>query len=457
MDISGQKWGILGLARSGLATVEALKNAQYFAWDDNEKGRKAALNHNYHLCPIDEWPWDTLDYMVISPGIPHTWPKPHKAAELAKQHHIPLISDVEILSYLYPQNPILAITGTNGKSTTTSLIQHIFEYCKAPSLMGGNIGKAVLGLKPSHNEPFILELSSYQLEITPSLKPKIAALINITADHLERHGGMENYIKAKALIFKNQTADDFAIIGIDEPETLHIYENFHEKYAAQLIAVSVLKAVSGGIYVQQGWLIDDRNHKQEKIFELKKASFLAGQHNHQNIAIAYAIATSAIQGQPLLDKNKVIEAIIHYKGLRHRQQFVKKWKNISFINDSKATNGNAASKALSAYSNILWLAGGLAKEDGLGESLHFLANIEKAFIYGQDRQKLFEALPLSLKAEKYEQLKEALTHAIDYALSHKDKEFILLLSPAAASFDAFNDFEERGDYFMDLIETYVKS
>ncbi len=446
MDFATKKWGILGLARSGLASIEALKNAQYYAWDDNPKGQKAALQKGYRLTPIEEWPWQALDYMVISPGIPHTWPAPHKAAALAKQHNIPLISDVEILSYLYPQNPILAITGTNGKSTTTSLLYHIFEQCSSAALMGGNIGNAVLNLAPKKNEAFILELSSYQLEITPSLKPKIAALINITPDHLERHGGMENYSKAKALIFKNQTENDFAFIGVDEQASAEIYENFLQQYAACPIPISVTKAVEGGIYVKEGWLIDNRNHDALAVFPLKEAHFLKGAHNHQNIAFAYGMATAFG-----LAPSQVIAAIINYKGLRHRQQFVEKWENITFINDSKATNGNAASKALSAYKNILWLAGGQAKEDGLGESLHFLDNIEKAFIYGQDRQKLFDELPQNVKAESFAQLDEAMAQAVAYALAHKNKQFVLLLSPAAASFDAFNDFEERGDYFINLI------
>ncbi len=446
MDLSDKKWGILGLARSGLATIAALKDAPYFAWDDNEKSQKAALKKGYNVCPLSDWPWDELDYLVISPGIPHTWPRPHKAAELARRHNIPLISDIEILSYLYPQNPILALTGTNGKSTTTSLVHHIFEQCHKPALMGGNIGNAVLNLKPKQSEAFILELSSYQLEITPSLKPKIATLINITPDHLERHGGMENYIKAKELIFKNQTADDIAIIGIDEPVVQSIYENFHKKYAAKVVPVSTSKPVVGGLYIENDWLIDNRHHKKEKVFELKQASFLTGKHNHQNIAIAYGMATAFH-----LDKFQIIKAITHYKGLCHRQQFIEKWKNITFINDSKATNGHATSKALSSYQNILWLAGGQAKEDGLGESLHFLDNIEKAFLYGQDRQKLLNELPQHIKAESYKQLKTATAKAITYALNHKNKNFVILLSPAAASFDQFDNFEERGDYFIKLI------
>ncbi len=446
MDFSDKKWGILGLARSGLAALKTLQHTQYFAWDDNPKGQKAALEKGYNITPIEDWPWVELDYLIISPGIPHTWPKTHKAAVLAKQNNIPLISDVELLSYLYPQNPILAITGTNGKSTTTSLVAHIFEQCGMAALMGGNIGNAVLNLNPQEREAFILELSSYQLEITPSLKPKISALINITPDHLERHGGMENYIQAKELIFKNQTADDFAFIGIDEDITAQIYHDFTQKYAAHATPISTQKAVKKGIYTKNGWLIDDRNENTQLVFELKKASFLKGEHNHQNIAIAYGMATSFG-----LDSQQVIAAIINYKGLRHRQQFVEKWKNITFINDSKATNGNAASKALSAYKNILWLAGGQKKEDGLGESLHFLDNVKKAFIYGQDRQKLFDELPSSMQAETYEKLKTAIEQAILYALDHKNEDFVLLLSPAAASFDQFNDFEERGDYFINAI------
>lgn len=440
---------ILGLARSGCATIDVLqsKDYPYYAWDDNEKSQQIAIERGYQLTPIADWPWDRIDALMMSPGIPHTWPKAHPAAAEAKKRNIPIISDIQIFLDRYPNNPVLAITGTNGKSTTTSLVNHIFTSLHQPALMGGNIGKAVNELKPQKNEAFILELSSYQLEITPHLKPNIAALINITPDHLERHGGIENYAKAKALIFANQDINDIAYIGIDDSYAKNIYNQVKQNSKAHTIPVSVKTACTGGIYTQDGWLIDDRKYEAKKIFKLAEASYLKGAHNHQNIAFAYGMATSFG-----LEETAVVQAIIAYKGLKHRQQYAGKIDNMIFINDSKATNGEAAAKALSSYKNILWLLGGQIKEDGITECLHFMGNINKAFIFGQDKDELSAMFPNDVKQDIFTDMTGAFNEAVQYAQSHPKEDFVILLSPAAASFDQFSDFEQRGDLFLKLYQ-----
>lgn len=445
---------ILGLARSGRAVIDVYQSQgdTYYAWDDNEKSQQIALEHGYNLVPVAQWPWDKIDALMMSPGIPHTWPKPHPAAIIARERNIPIISDIQIFLDRYPHNPVLAITGTNGKSTTTSLIHHIFTSLNQPALMGGNIGKAVNELKPQNKEAFILELSSYQLEITPKLKPNIAALINITPDHLERHGGMENYAQAKALIFAHQDPNDAAYIGIDDIYSQNIYNQLQQSHKARIVPISVKAPCKGGIYTQDDWLIDNRQNNHKKVFRLADAPYLKGAHNHQNIAFAYGMTTHFG-----LDETAVINAIIAYKGLKHRQQYAGKIDNMTFINDSKATNGEAAAKALSSYKNILWLLGGQIKQDGITECLHFMGNISKAFIFGQDKKELSAMLPNKVKQDIFTDMAGAFAGATEYAQNYPKEKFVILLSPAAASFDQFTDFEQRGDLFLTFYQNLKKA
>lgn len=437
-----QSFGILGLARSGLAAVQSLTtvNCPCYIWDDSIKGQEKAQSLGFDPIRPENWPWQQLTAVIISPGIAHT----HKAAQMAKEHNIPLWGDVELFTKAYHNNPLLAITGTNGKSTSTALLAYVFDQLNMPHVVGGNIGTPVLSLDPKPNEALILELSSYQLEIMPSVKPSVAALLNITPDHLDRHGTIEGYAKAKEMIFLQQSENDTAIVSIDDPYCRAIYENLKNNGKQKLIPISITQTCTDGIYVQNGKLFD----KTEYIADLSQAKWLKGVHNHQNIAFVYAMAKSAN-----LPKQHIFDAIFTFKGLKHRQQYVKKAHNITIINDSKATNGDAATTALAAYENILWLIGGQKKEDGLKACIPMLDRVHKVFAFGQDAAIMVQDLPSDKEFTIFETIDQAFEAAMQYGLKRQEQEFTLLLSPAAASFDQFESFEGRGDYFLKLANT----
>ncbi len=434
-----QSFGVLGLARSGLATLQSLAAADCscFLWDDGIKGQDDARILGFKPSNPEDWPWQKLTAVIISPGIAHS----HKVAQMAKDYGIPLWGDVELFTRAYAKNPLLAITGTNGKSTSTALLAHVLEACSYPYVMGGNIGTAVLSLDPKPDEALLLELSSYQLEIMPSVKPNIAALLNITPDHLDRHGSIENYAKAKETIFLQQDSSDIAIISIDDPYCKKIYERLKIQGKQKLIPLSVTTPCIDGVYVQDGKLFD----QSEYITDLSEARWLKGIHNHQNIACIYAMAKNLG-----LSKQSILDAVLTFKGLRHRQQYVKALNNITIINDSKATNGEAAATALTAYDNILWLIGGQKKADGLKPCISVLHHVQKVFAFGQDAAIMVQDLPNDKEFTIFETMEQAFDAAISYGLDHPKQSFTLLLSPAAASFDQFASFEVRGDHFLDL-------
>lgn len=439
-----QSFGILGLARSGLATLQSLTaaNCSCFFWDDGIKGQNDARSLGFELTSPEDWPWERLTAIIISPGIAHS----HKVAQRAKKQNIPLWGDVELFTRAYASNPLLAITGTNGKSTSTALLAHILKTCNYPYVMGGNIGTAVLSLEPKPDDALILELSSYQLEIMPSVKPKIAALLNITPDHLDRHGNIENYAKAKEMIFLQQDHNDTAIISIDDPYCRAIFERLKAQGKQRLIPLSVISPCDDGIYVESGKLFD----RSEYIADLSEAQWLKGIHNHQNIACTYIMAKNLD-----LPKQSIIDAIFTFKGLEHRQQYVKALQNITIINDSKATNGEAAATALAAYDNILWLMGGQKKEGGLKPCKSVLHHVQKAFAFGQDAAIMVQDLLGDNEFTIFETIDQAFNAAMEYGLARPEQQFTLLLSPAAASFDQFTSFETRGEHFLDLVHKVI--
>ena len=363
---------------------------------------------------------------MLSPGIPFTHPAPHKVVTLAQQHNVPIICDIELLYLAQPKAHFVGITGTNGKSTTTALIGHIIREAKIPCEVGGNIGISALELAPLGKDGiYVIETSSYQLDLLNKTHFNVALLLNVTPDHLDRHGDMDGYIKAKKRIFRNQTAEDFAVVGVDNVHTKKIAAS---KFTdAQIIPISAFGKVDE--------------------LGLGVLSYLPGAHNKENIAAAFA-ACSALN----IPHEKIIAGIKSFKGLAHRMERVAEKNGVLFINDSKATNAEAAEKALLSYEKpILWIAGGKAKEGGIDMLAPLFPRIEHAYLIG-DAEENF-ANTLSANKVPYSRcgtLDKAVQQAYEKALTLP--KATVLLSPACASFDQFKNFEERGEIFGKLVK-----
>ena len=447
--LRGKTIAVLGLGKSGLASVKALINAGtvVWAWDDNASSREQI--EPFGLAPINlaECDWNEPDMLVISPGIPSTFPTPHPAAEKARRAGKPIICDVELLYAAQPDVPTLAITGTNGKSTTTALTAHIIEQAGIKTQAGGNLGNAALGLEPSTpDDCLVLELSSYQLELLEHAAFDACALLNITPDHLDRHGGLDGYIGAKHLIFARAKGPKWAIISIDDDPCAKMAVELAREGGRHIIEVSVKQPVDHGIYVDEdGWLIDDMSGAQTRILDLGTVTHMPGRHNWQNIAFAYGLCRA--RG---VTAAQIIDGIMSFPGLAHRQELLGSIDGVVFVNDSKATNAEASAKALSAYDNIYWIVGGKPKEGGIDGLQEFYPRIKKAYLIGEASDAFAHALGDDLPWQKCETLDVATKAAFADAKASGDENPVVMLTPACASFDQFKSFEARGDAFRDI-------
>ncbi len=419
--MSGQTVGVLGLGSSGMAAVASPDAAGVttFAHDDNSPDTPIS---NGTLMPWQDWPWQDLDALVISPGIPHLHPAPHPAAARASAANIEILSEVEIALRGMPQAPIVVITGTNGKSTTTTLVGHCLQEAGKSVAIGGNIGRAACSLDdPGPDGVIVLELSSYQLETTPALSPTIAVVLNITPDHLDRHAGMTGYVAAKTRALTTLRADGTAILG------------WSDDHVKQLANACIARGVRT-LLAKPDQAPAGRKH----------CLALRGDHNAENAAAAGLVLHCLG-----LDKDQIDHGMASFAGLPHRLQTVAKLGPISFINDSKATNGTAAAKAIAAFSHIYWIAGGLAKEAGLDAVMPHIGNVKKAYLIGNSATVFAKTLRGRCCAGIYDNLHDATRAAFDDAKDNVSGGTILL-APAAASFDQFDNFGARGDAFCQL-------
>ncbi|MBS0272064.1 MAG: UDP-N-acetylmuramoyl-L-alanine--D-glutamate ligase [Proteobacteria bacterium] len=439
---------VLGLGRSGRSVAHSLlkASAHVFAWDDQESARILAQAQGIPLNDLNMIDWTEIDFLVLSPGIPHRYPAPHPVVARAQTSGLRPISDIEILCTSQPQAHYIGITGTNGKSTTTTLIGHILKESGAIVEVGGNLGIPVMELNPlEKNGIYVLEVSSYQLEISPSLHFNIGILLNITPDHLERHGGMDGYIAAKKLIYKNTTSKDTLVISVDDLPCLKIYESLKTLGQTNLLPISTCKFLPEGIYVKEG-ILHENSHP---VLSLKDLQRLKGQHNWQNVAAAYGALRS--MG---ISTETIAQGIISFPGLNHRQQVVASYRNVMFVNDSKATNAEATAKALACYqdSPLYCLLGGRSKEGGITNLKPYFPFIEHAILYGEAAASFALTLEGSVPYTICKTLEEATKMAAELAFKHHRPGAVVLLSPACASFDQFRDFEERGDAFCQYVK-----
>jgi len=450
----GQILAVFGLGRTGITAALSLAKggADIWAWDDNEAVRKTATEQGVSVKDLTGADWSAFEALVLSPGVPDRLPTAHWTAEKAKAANVPIICDIEIFAQEIAARPeeqrpkIIAITGTNGKSTTTALIGHVLRACGKDAEIGGNIGRGVLDLDKMHaGKHYVIELSSYQLERTQSLRANAAVFLNLSPDHLERHGDMAGYEAAKIHIFDNQTSDDTAVIGVDTDDTKRIYSELTAKNGRRIIPVSTRKSLGRGVSVMHGKLYCNMHGKCIEVCDLSKADALEGKHNHQNAAAAYA----AVQSLGI-DPKIIGEAILSFPGLEHRMETIGKAGPVRFVNDSKATNADAAKQALKSYDNIFWVVGGVAKAGGVEPLAKHFSNISKAYLIGEAAPDFHKTLTKKKVKHKISgTLEKAVLCATRDAMQSGKPNPIVLLSPACASFDQFKNFETRGEAFRE--------
>jgi UDP-N-acetylmuramoylalanine--D-glutamate ligase len=451
----GRTVAVFGLGRSGLTAARALKagGADPVLWDENDRSRAAAAAEGFAVEDLDAANWSRFAALVLAPGVPLTNPEPHWTVKKAHAAGVPVVGDMELYARTVAATPAgerprtVAITGTNGKSTTTALIGWVLKAAGRDARIGGNIGIGVLGLEPPHaGAVYVLETSSYQLDLTQTFKPDVAVLTNLSPDHLDRHGGMAGYVAAKRRIFANQDAADTAVVGVDDDWGQGICTELLGARRAVVRPISSGRAVSRGVYVLDGILYDATGESAVEVADLRRARSLPGRHNGQNAAAAYA-AVRALG----LSRDEAAEGLMTFPGLAHRMEEVGRIGSVRFINDSKATNADAARQALSSYPKVFWIAGGRAKEGGIDSLTDLFGRVDRAYLIGEAAEDfartLGDAAPWTISGD----MAVAVAQAYADAAAHGENA-IVLLSPACASFDQYADFEQRGDAFRAAVQ-----
>ena len=455
---AGHKVAVLGLGRSGRPAIAALAagGAEVVAWDDGEVAREAAAAEGIALADLTRaQAWEGVKALIVSPGIPHLYPAPPPAVAAAWDAGVAVDNDIGLFfrSFATPAwddfdrvPQVIGVTGSNGKSTTTALLAHVLGGSGRPVQVGGNIGRGVLDLDPAADGMVVvLELSSYQIELARALQPDIAIFLNLSPDHLDRHGGIGGYFAAKRRLF-TQGGPARSIIGVDENEGRFLANALREEAGTgdPVIAVSVTRKLGGAgwtVVARKGFLAEWRHGRQVASIDLRGMETLPGAHNHQNACAAYAAARCLGMGP------RQIETLLAtYPGLPHRSQLVATWRGVRIVNDSKATNADAAEKALLSFERVRWIAGGRPKEGGIEALRPLFPRVTKAYLIGEAA----EAFAATL-GEVPHVVSGTLEQAVTAALDDAEPGETVLLAPACASFDQFASFERRGEAFETLV------
>lgn len=443
---AGHKVALFGLGGSGLATVRSLLagGADVLAWDDNAASRDRARDQGLTVADLREADWSGFSALVLAPGVPLTHPEPHWTVPLARAAGVEIIGDIEIFcrerAALAPDAPFVAITGTNGKSTTTALTAHVLRQAGRDVQMGGNIGTAILSLEPpAAGRVHVIELSTFQIDLTPSLTPSVGVLLNLTPDHLDRHGTMENYAAIKERVVASA---GLAVIGVDDAYCAAIAARRGSPRVR--IHVEGHGEEAGDLIVQGPRIVDSDG---AGLADLTGIGSLRGAHNGQNAAVAVAVARAlGIEGETLAAGLK------SFPGLAHRMEGLGRRGRVLFVNDSKATNADSTEKALLAFRDIHWIVGGKAKEGGIEPLSPLFERIAHAYLIGASSDVFARTLEGRVPYTRCETLEAATETAAKAAAASEAPEPVVLLSPACASYDQFPNFEVRGDRFRALVQ-----
>ncbi len=443
---AGQKIALFGLGGSGLATVRSLLagGADVLAWDDNAASRDRARDQGITVSDLREADWSGFDALVLAPGVPLTHPEPHWTVPLAKAAGIAIIGDIEIFcrerAARAPDAPFVAITGTNGKSTTTALTAHVLREAGRDVQMGGNIGTAILSLEPpAEGRVHVIELSTFQIDLTPSLAPSIGVLLNLTPDHLDRHGTMENYAAIKERVVSSA---GLAVIGVDDAYCAAIAARRGEPRVR--IHVEGHGEEAGDLIVQGPRILDSGG---AGLADLTGIGSLRGAHNGQNAAVAVAVARALG-----IERDALAAALKSFPGLAHRMEGLGRRGRVLFVNDSKATNADSTEKALLAFRDIHWIVGGKAKEGGIEPLSPLFERVAHAYLIGASSDAFAATLEGRVPFTRCGTLEVATETAAKAAAASEAPEPVVLLSPACASYDQFPNFEVRGDRFRALVQ-----
>ncbi len=450
----GKRVAVFGLGRSGLATAAALKagGAEPVLWDDSADQRDGAVAAGFRVEYITTLDWSDVAALVLSPGVPLTHPAPHPVVAAAKAAGVSVLGDMELFQMArgdLPAHKVVAVTGTNGKSTTTALIGHVLKSAGGSVAVGGNIGDPVLALDPlAEDGTYVLELSSYQIDLTETFAPDVAVLLNLTPDHLDRHGDMAGYAAAKDRLFTRARAGQTAIIGVDDAHGLRFADRLYALGGPRIIPISGERLVPGGVTVDRGTLYDQIDGKLMPVGSLAEAAGLRGQHNGQNAAAAYATCRSLG-----LESAEIMDALKTFPGLAHRMERVATANGIEFINNSKATNVEAAARALASFDAIYWIAGGRPKTTDLSALRAFFPRIRRAYLIGEAADGFGQSLGRDVDWVIAGDLSAAVARA--WADARGRGKAAILLSPACASFDQFANFEARGAAFTAAVNAVL--
>jgi UDP-N-acetylmuramoylalanine--D-glutamate ligase len=455
--MDGQRVAVLGLGRSGLASARSLRagGVKVLCWDDNAEAREVAEGEGFACADLGKHgAFDDVAALIVSPGIPHLYPAPNHIVVAAQRAGVPVDNDIGLFFRSFATDEwdnfdvmpkVVAVTGSNGKSTTSALLHHILNEVGRAVQLAGNIGRGVLDIDPAEDGGVVvLELSSYQTELARALTPDVAVFTNLSPDHLGRHGGLGGYFAAKRRLFA-EGGPDRAIIGVDEAEGAYLAGQLAEGPTDdRVIRVSVASKLTGPgwqVFARKGFLSEYRKGRQVASIDLRTIKGLPGAHNHQNACAAYAVART------LGLAPRVIETGLHsYPGLPHRSQIIAEADGVTYVNDSKATNVDSAAKALSAFGRIRWICGGLEKEGGLGGLKGATDKVVKAYVIGR------EAAGFALQLDVETDVCGSMADAVERAMAEAEPGDTVLLAPAAASFDQYDNFEQRGDDFATQVQ-----
>jgi len=451
-SFAGKTVAVFGLGGSGLASCYALKagGAEVIAGDDSVDNLVKATQAGFITADLRKVSWKNFAALVLTPGVPLTHPAPHWTVLAARDAGIEVIGDIELFCRERrrhaPSAPLVAITGTNGKSTTTALVTHLMREAGHDVQMGGNIGTAILSLEPPRaGRVHVIEMSSYQIDLSPSLDPSVGILLNVSEDHIDRHGTVEHYAAVKECLVANVQTQGTAIIGVDDGWSKSAADRI-EQSGKRVVRVSVKQPLADGIYVERETIVQASGGARTEIALIGGIGSLRGLHNAQNAACAAACALALGVSDEVLQKG-----LRSFPGLAHRMKQVGRRGRVLFINDSKGTNADAAAHALSSFTDIFWIAGGKPKIGGITSLAGYFPRIRKAYLIGEAAQEFSATLGDRAPHEISETLEVAVINAARDAQASGIAEPVVLLSPACASFDQFRNFEIRGTRFRDLV------